>query len=452
MPLTGFRADLHCTSRYSTSARRGSGTAITPDDRTNVRGRLNDLGWRRFAIRFEYAAGRPVGGGNRKSGEGPQEVCQVFEARARCFGRVVDDGQKSLRMHSSHRGRRAMHTRRPCRIRRSDNPVHSSGGTIEMTCRSILTGSRVDTSLRRLVRRITCVSTANPGTLNPAPRITLAVLRPIPGTWSKPSMLASTSAGSAAPRSKAVGYRAKSFGVTRFTILSVVCADRIVAVSSWNGFSCASSVTAGYSSRRRSTVNTARVRAPRGRRGSGGAFFFFALGGKELARRGCDLGPFGASSKSRGRGFHDSAECIRTFRLQLVDHSPDLRFNLLSRHPRRQIRAQEGHLGLLTPGGLFAPALAICVDRVLAALDLLADEALDETIVDGPARACLLSRPHDLAFEKRKCVQRMFVAAPPCLDELGLKPVIKSHGGDCHTCTDRRPITDNRPLCWVWSR
>src|SRR5713101_3734095 len=133
--------------------------------------------------------GVPVGGGNRKSREGPLKVCQVLLWG---FGRVHEDGQKSLRTHSSHRGRRAMHTRRPCRINRSDNPVHSSGGTIEVTCRSILTGSRDDTSFSRLVRRMTWVSTANPGWLKPAPRITLAVFRPMPGILSRSSIVAGT--------------------------------------------------------------------------------------------------------------------------------------------------------------------------------------------------------------------------------------------------------------------
>ena len=42
-------------------------------------------------------------------------------------------------------------------------------------------------------------------------------------------------AGSASARSSGVGYRANSAGVTMFTRTSVVCADRIVAVSSSKG-------------------------------------------------------------------------------------------------------------------------------------------------------------------------------------------------------------------------
>ena len=41
-----------------------------------------------------------------------------------------------------------------------------------------------------------------------------------------------TSAGSASARSAGAGYRANRAGVTRLTRTSVVCADRIVAVSS----------------------------------------------------------------------------------------------------------------------------------------------------------------------------------------------------------------------------
>src|SRR5579859_6488481 len=182
----------------------------------------------------------------------------------RFLGRVVDDGQKSLSTHSSQRGRRAMHTRLPCRISLSDSPVHSLGGTIAVTCLSIFTGSRVEASPRRFVSRVTCVSTAKPGTPKPTPRMTFAVLRPIPGSVTRSSIrggttppkssvsfraaamiervlarkkpvgliTSSTLAGSAAARSAAVGYSENSFGVTRFTVRSVVCADRIVAISS----------------------------------------------------------------------------------------------------------------------------------------------------------------------------------------------------------------------------
>src|SRR5216683_6634831 len=188
MPFTGLRGDLHWISRYSRAARRGSGTAT---------GRIIEQMFAVLTTRvgrgLQFDLNTPqvgrLGEGTGNLGRAPKRYVYFLPG----FGRVVDDGQKSLRMHSSHRGRRAMQIRRPCRINRSDNPVHSSGGTIEHTCRSILTGSRDDTSLSRLVRRITCVSTAKPGTLNPTPRMTLAVLRPMPGILSRSSMFPGTS-------------------------------------------------------------------------------------------------------------------------------------------------------------------------------------------------------------------------------------------------------------------
>src|SRR5207245_8662784 len=117
--------------------------------------------------------------------EGPKGA--YFLVRRR-FGRVHDDGQKSFITHSSHRGRRATHTRRPCKIRRSDSAVHSLGGTMRVTCASIFSGTRVFTSPSLFVSRVTCVSTAKPGMPKPAPRITFAVLRPIPGTVTRSSM------------------------------------------------------------------------------------------------------------------------------------------------------------------------------------------------------------------------------------------------------------------------
>ena len=47
-------------------------------------------------------------------------------------------------------------------------------------------------------------------------------------------MISSSSSGLAAARSTGVGYRANTVGVTR---ASVHCADRIVAIRSWNGLS-----------------------------------------------------------------------------------------------------------------------------------------------------------------------------------------------------------------------
>src|SRR5450759_4964957 len=48
------------------------------------------------------------------------------------------------------------------------------------------------TNRLRLVSRVTWVSTANPGTPNPTPRITFAVLRPMPGSLTNSSSVAGT--------------------------------------------------------------------------------------------------------------------------------------------------------------------------------------------------------------------------------------------------------------------
>src|SRR3954469_10716335 len=79
-------------------------------------------------------------------------------------------------------------------------------------------------------------------------------------------MICSTSDGSAAARSSGVGYRANRPGGTRFTRTSVVCAERIVAVSNWNALSWSSSQRAsGYSSVRRRLTSRARPFGDRGR-------------------------------------------------------------------------------------------------------------------------------------------------------------------------------------------
>src|SRR5256885_13420469 len=63
--------------------------------------------------------------------------------------RAVDGGESHTRelghnwliTHTSHFGRRAMHTRRPCRISVCENQVHLSRGTSVIRSRSIFTGS-----------------------------------------------------------------------------------------------------------------------------------------------------------------------------------------------------------------------------------------------------------------------------------------------------------------------
>ena len=60
-----------------------------------------------------------------------------------------------------------------------------------------------------------------------AARMLFAFDRKNPVDW----MIRSSSSGSIAAKSRAVRQRAKSSGVTRFTRLSVHCAERIVAIS-----------------------------------------------------------------------------------------------------------------------------------------------------------------------------------------------------------------------------
>src|SRR5437773_2866347 len=112
----------------------------------------------------------------------------------------------------------------------------------------------------------------------------------------------SITAGSAAARSSAVGQRRNSSGVTRLTERSVVCAERIVAIRSWNGFSYFSSVSAWYRSRKRSAVSSARFFAPRGGRGvihDGLRLGVgFGLGAKQPARYRRDLISVRAAGKA----------------------------------------------------------------------------------------------------------------------------------------------------------
>src|SRR6184192_595312 len=192
-------------------------------------------------------------------------------------GRTVDDGQKSFITHSGQRGTRATQTRRPCRISRKPRPVHSEAGINFVTSDSILTGSVLRVRPSRRVSRVTWVSTANPGMPNATPSTTLAVFLPTPGkvtrssirggtsppnfstraalqammvfalTWKNPVglMRASTAWGSAWASAAASGYVANNAGVTELTDRSVVCADRMVAISIWNALRCSSSEAAG---------------------------------------------------------------------------------------------------------------------------------------------------------------------------------------------------------------
>lgn len=138
------------------------------------------------------------------------------------------------------------------------------------------TGSDSVVMPSRAVRRVTWVSTGKPGRSSATLRTTFAVFRPTPASAVRSSIdpgtsppwtstrrdaianrlrafdrknpvactSVSSSVGSAAARSSAVGYRAKSAGVTRFTFASVDCADRIVATSNSNALRWSSSQTA----------------------------------------------------------------------------------------------------------------------------------------------------------------------------------------------------------------
>src|SRR3989449_6619881 len=102
-------------------------------------------------------------------------------------------GHSRLMTHSSHFGRRAMHTRRPCRISVCENHVHLSRGTSAIKSRSIFTGSFSVVRPSSVVSRCTWVSTTIPSFLpNQVPSTTFAVLRPTPGSWTSCSMVSGT--------------------------------------------------------------------------------------------------------------------------------------------------------------------------------------------------------------------------------------------------------------------
>src|ERR1700704_6074949 len=79
----------------------------------------------------------------------------AVKGRRRAFARTVEEGQKSFSTHSGQRGARATQIRRPCRIKRRLNPVHSDGGISLVTSASILTGSVLLVRPRRRVSRFT---------------------------------------------------------------------------------------------------------------------------------------------------------------------------------------------------------------------------------------------------------------------------------------------------------
>ena len=178
----------------------------------------------------------------------------------------------SAKMQRMHAGRRAIHVARPCRINRRLNAPRSAAGTTAFSSCSTLTGSLSSVRPNRLLSRRTCVSTGSPGRSKATLRTTLAVFRPTPGTVTKSSslvgtsppnrcssaaaipmrlralarkkpvewMISSSSSGLARAKEAGSGYAPKRAGVTMFTRTSVLCADRIVAASSWNGESWSS--------------------------------------------------------------------------------------------------------------------------------------------------------------------------------------------------------------------
>src|SRR5947208_4684102 len=125
---------------------------------------------------------RLVGGGLEVGGRLRREAVHTREL-----------GHRSRNTHTSHRGRRAMHTVRPCRISMCENTLHLGRGTSGMRSRWIFTGSSWRVSLSSRVMRCTCVSTTTPSFFpNQVPRMTLAVLRPTPGRATSASIVSGT--------------------------------------------------------------------------------------------------------------------------------------------------------------------------------------------------------------------------------------------------------------------
>ena len=154
------------TSSAPGSPRWPSATARHPTPRRGraVRGRTR--AHRVRAVRSQRAAADA-----RRPALSPQSRSADLERRR------ADAGERALLA----RGSRAMHTWRPCSMRRSESSPHSSGGTMAPRSCSIFTGSVSFVSLSRRARRVTCVSTGRPGSSNHTERTTLPVLRPTPG-------------------------------------------------------------------------------------------------------------------------------------------------------------------------------------------------------------------------------------------------------------------------------
>ena len=201
----------------------------------------------------------------------------------------------SLSTHSSQRGRRASHTFRPCRISRSENAPRSSGGTSALRACSAFTASVSLVSLSRIEQAPDVGVDREAGQAERDGPDHVAGLaadarerheilqlgRHLPvesllerGTHSDQALRLLTEEAGGVDElldvrrlglGKVAGrrIRANTAGVTLLTISSVLCADRIVATSSWYGLSWwsahSSAALPGYSSARRSTTVAARA-------------------------------------------------------------------------------------------------------------------------------------------------------------------------------------------------
>src|SRR5204862_3297102 len=119
------------------------------------------------------------------------EQTRAVEGGERAHTRELGHNRFSTQI--SHSGRRAIHTRRPCRISVCENQVHLSRGTSVIRSRSIFTGSRCFVRPSSVASRRTWVSTTMPSFFpNQVPSTTFAVLRPTPASWPSCSMVSGT--------------------------------------------------------------------------------------------------------------------------------------------------------------------------------------------------------------------------------------------------------------------
>src|SRR5260221_2756536 len=130
-------------------------------------------------------------------------------------------------------------------------------------------------------------------------------------------MMSSTSAGAASARLSAVGNRAKSKGVTRFTRSSVHWAERIVATASSKGFRYSSAQRAsGWVRSKRSRISAASFgearldgallgfgsvgAAFRGRLEAAPDFFLATIGARIISRASCAEAPGMQGTREEG--------------------------------------------------------------------------------------------------------------------------------------------------------